>query len=131
MMTEVTALVWSAVLTWLMLAVASVLRARGWTTPGMAIAFGNRDDLPDASPLAGRAERAAKNMLENLALFTALVLAVRIAGKAGAQTEFGASLFFWARLAYWPTYLAGIIYLRTAIWLVSLAGLGMIAIAAI
>jgi uncharacterized MAPEG superfamily protein len=130
MMTEMTALVASALLTWLMLATASLLRSKGWTTPGMRIAFGNRDDLPEPSPLAGRAERAAKNMLENLAIFTALIVAVQMSGKTGTQTQLGASLFFWARLAYWPCYLAGIIYLRTAIWLVSVVGLAMIVAAA-
>lgn len=43
------------------------------------------------------------------------------------QTEFGAALFFWARVAYIPTYLMGIAYLRTAIWIVSIVGLGIIA----
>jgi hypothetical protein len=49
--------------------------------------------------------------------------------QASAQTQLGATLFFWARLAYWPCYLAGIIYLRTAIWLVSIVGLAMVALA--
>jgi uncharacterized MAPEG superfamily protein len=126
MMTEMTALVGSALLTWLMLATASLLRSKGWTTPGMRIAFGNRDDVPEPSPLAGRADRAARNMLENLAIFTALLVAAQIAGKLSTQTQLDASLFFWARLAYWPCYLAGIVYLRTAIWLVSIVGVAMI-----
>jgi hypothetical protein len=65
MMTDARALVWCAILTFLMLVTASLLRSRGWTRPGMKIAFGNRDDLPPATPLAGRAERAARNMVEN------------------------------------------------------------------
>jgi uncharacterized MAPEG superfamily protein len=129
MMTEMKALAWSAVLTWLMLVAASLLRSKGWTSPGMRIALGNRDDVPEPEPLAGRADRAARNMLENLAIFTAVVAAVQLSGKASAQTQLGATLFFWARLAYWPCYLAGIIYLRTAIWLVSMVGLAMVAAA--
>ena len=38
----------------------------------------------------------------------------------------GATVFFWARLVYWPVYVAGIIYLRTLIWFVSLFGLFLI-----
>jgi uncharacterized MAPEG superfamily protein len=129
-MSETTALIWSAVLTWLMLMTASVLRSRGWTPGGTKIAFGNRDDLPEATPLAGRADRAARNMLENLVLFSAAVLAVALADKTSAQTALGAGIFFWARLAYWPCYLAGVIYLRTALWLVSIIGLAMVAAAA-
>ena len=122
MMTEMKALACSAVLTWLMLMAASLLRSKGWTSPGMRIAFGNRDDVPEPEPLAGRADRAARNMLENLAIFTAVIAAVQLSGKASAQTQLGATLFFWARLA-------GIIYLRTAIWLVSIVGLAMVAAA--
>jgi uncharacterized MAPEG superfamily protein len=125
MMTAATALAWSAVLTWLMLATASLLRSRGWTSAGLRMAFGNRDDLPPATGLAGRAHRAARNMVENLVLLVALVAAVYFAGKYDRLADAGATLFFWSRLAYWPCYLAGIIYLRTAIWFVSI-GLAMI-----
>jgi uncharacterized MAPEG superfamily protein len=127
MMKDTSVLAWSAVLTFLMLATASLLRSQGWTTAGMRIAFGNRDDLPPATPLAGRAERAARNMLENLVLLVALVAAVRFAGRTGPQVDFGATLVFWARVAYWPCYLAGVLYLRTVLWLVGVIGLGVIA----
>jgi uncharacterized MAPEG superfamily protein len=130
-MTEAGALVWSAVLAWLMLMTASLLRSRGWTREGMHVALGNRDDLPEPTPLSGRADRASRNMLESLVLFTAAVVAVTTAGRTSAQSELGAAVFFWARLAYWPCYLAGIIYLRTIIWGVSTVGLAMVAAAAL
>ena len=123
-------LVWSAILTLLMLLVASACRAQPWTPAGMQAAFGNRDNLPPATPLAGRADRAAHNMLEAMVLFIAVLAAAHFAGKATSwQVQTGAALFFWARLAYWPSYLAGIVYLRTAIWFVSVIGLVMIAAA--
>jgi uncharacterized MAPEG superfamily protein len=129
MMKDTSVLAWSAILPFLMLATASLLRSQGWTTAGMRIAFGNRDDLPPTTPMAGRAERAARNMVENLALLIALIAAARFAGGAGPHVDLGATLFFWARVAYWPCYLAGVIYLRTALWLISILGLGMIAVA--
>ena len=119
----------SAILTWLMLLAASLLRARGWTPAGMKIAFGNRDDLPAPTPMAGRADRAAKNMLENLLLFALLVLAAHAAGKADARVAQGAALFFWGRLAYAPLYWLGIPYLRTLAWLVAVIGMAMIVFA--
>lgn len=125
MLTTVQALVWSGILTFLMLMVASGLCARIWTPPGQAIAFGNRENLPMALGMAGRAERAAWNMLEAMVMFLAVVLAAQMAGK-GAQAATGATVFFWARLIYWPVYLAGIIYLRTAVWFVGVIGLAMI-----
>jgi uncharacterized MAPEG superfamily protein len=38
----------------------------------------------------------------------------------------GAQLFFWARVAYALIYIAGIIWLRTLSWLVSVIGLVII-----
>jgi len=129
MMSDSTILVFSALLTWLMLCTASGLRIQALKPGGMDRAFGNRDDLPKPTPLAGRADRAAKNMVENLAMVIALVAAVHFADKASAQATLGANIFFWSRVAFWPCYLAGIPYLRTAIWLVSLIGMALIAAA--
>ncbi len=56
--------VYMAFITWLTLLLASFIRVRGWTLPGMTIAMGNRGNLPEATPLSGRAERVAKNTLE-------------------------------------------------------------------
>jgi uncharacterized MAPEG superfamily protein len=130
MMTDVTVLVWSAVLLWLMLVTASALRTQGLAPGGIGRAMGNRDDLAPPTPLAGRADRAAKNMLENLVIFTALVAAAHVAGKANAQVQLGANIFFWARAAYWPAYLAGS-GLRSVVWTISIIGLAMIAAAMI
>jgi len=129
MLTDTTIMVLSAILTWLMLCTASGLRNRVFEPGGFARGCGNRDHGEEPSPLAGRADRAAKNMVENLAMFIALVAAVHFAGKASAQATLGANLFFWGRVAYWPCYLAGIVYLRTAIWLVAIAGMALIAAA--
>ena|SRR2546423_1693876 len=125
MMTTVQALVWSGILTFLMLLVASGICAKAWTPPGAQIAFGNREGLPMPLGLAGRADRAARNMIEAMVVFTALVLAAHIAGKA-SQAALGATIFFWARVVYWPVYLAGVIYLRTLVWFVGVLGLILI-----
>ena len=53
------------------------------------------------------------------------MLAAHLAGKA-AQAATGATIFFWARLIFWPVYLAGIVYLRTAVWFVGVIGLILI-----
>lgn len=131
MTTDARILIYSAFLTWLMLVVAALLRTRGLTPKGIGDAFGNRQNLPEPSPLAGRADRAAKNMLENLVLFVALLVAAHIGDAAQHRIDLGARIFFYARLAYLPIYLAGITYLRTAVWLVSLVGLAIIAFAAL
>ena len=45
--------IYSAVLSWLMLYAAAILRTRAWSPTGLKIAFGNRDNV---SLLAFRAD---------------------------------------------------------------------------
>ncbi len=112
-------------LTFLMNVTASALKSRG--KAGREYNVGARDgEPPPLSPLAGRANRAVNNMLENLPLFIGLVSVAHLSGRVGGRVELGAHLFFWARLAYWPVYLAGIPVIRTLIWSVSIGGLGLI-----
>ena len=119
-------LVYSALLAWIMIMTAAVLRARPWTMQGVMLMFSNREDVPPPTSIAGRAERAARNMLVNLTLLVALLLAVHAANLDDPKVATGAALFFWARLVYFPIYVAGLIYIRTAAWLVSIGGLAMI-----
>ncbi len=65
-------------------------------------------------------------MIENMVLFAPLIIIADIAGRDNGMTELGAELFFWARLAYAVIYVAGIPYLRTLAWAVSVVGLVLI-----
>ena len=120
---ELKLLVWSVILTVIQMAVAVAGATMQVGLPALA---GNRDDLPPITGWAGRARRAHHNMLENLVLFAVLVVAASISGKINATTALGAELFFWGRVAYAPIYIAGVPWLRTAAFAVSLVGLLMI-----
>jgi len=93
---------------------------------GLKTLVGNREGFPEIKGWAGRALRAHRNMIENLVLFAAVVLAVVAEGKADGTTLAGAQVFFWGRVAYAAIYLAGIPWLRTAAWTVSVIGLLMV-----
>jgi uncharacterized MAPEG superfamily protein len=95
---------------------------------GLVTLAGNRDRLPEYTGFAGRAKRAHLNMIENMVLFSALVLIAAVAGKANATTAMGALIFFWARLVYAVIYLLGVPWLRTLAWVVSVIGMIMIAL---
>ena len=95
---------------------------------GLVPLVGNRENIGELPGLAGRAKRAHINMVENLVLFAALVLIAVVAQKTSPLTAMGAMIFFWARLVYAIVYLVGIPWLRTAVWSVSIVGLGMIAV---
>ena len=95
---------------------------------GLTTLAGNREGMAEMPGFAGRAKRAHLNMLENMVLFTALVLIAAVAGKANATTAMGAMIFFWARLVYALVYLIGVPWLRTLVWFVSVIGMVMIAV---
>ena len=117
-------LLFSVVLAFVQVLIAA-MTAQGQV--GLPTLAGNRDELPTLTGLAGRARRAHFNMVENLVLFAALVLIAAVAGKANATTAMGAMIFFWGRLAYAVIYVAGIPWLRTLAWFVSVIGMAMIA----
>jgi uncharacterized MAPEG superfamily protein len=125
MTSTLTLVIYMAILTWLALLAAGLIRANGWTLPGMMIAMGNRDNLPEATPLAARADRAARNTVEGFILFAAIALTAHAAGIAIPRVALGAEVFFWSRILYIPVYYAGIAYLRTVVWTVGVAGLAM------
>jgi len=115
-----------AVINWALIIAASLIKAKAWKPSGMSAALGNRDNMPDCTGFPARTDRAAKNMLENMVLFTALVVAASVGGVTSANVELGARIFFWARVAYIPIYMIGIPVARTAVYALSVVGMGMI-----
>ena len=92
---------------------------------GFAYGASARDNPPPRrmSLYGERLERATKNLLETAPFAFAAILIAHVAGRHNAYVEWGVALYFWARLVYVFIYLAGIAYLRTAVWLVSLVGI--------
>lgn len=130
-MSDTGLLLGAVLLTFVSLQIAGVLRTRSWTAEGSKLALGNRDALPEPSPLAGRAERAARNNVENLLLFVATWAAARLGGAPPGPVLLGSHLFFWSRCAFTAAYLLGIPYLRTAVYLVGVVGVVIVGVAAL
>ena len=116
-------LVWTIVLTFVQVIVAAAAANAQVGLPELA---GNREDLAPLSGIAGRAQRAHRNMLENLPLFIALVLVAHIANRANGTSVLGEEIFFWARLVYAIVYIVGIPWVRTLLWGISVIGLILI-----
>lgn len=117
---ELMYLLWSVALTVVLVVVATLGATQQVGLPKLA---GNRDNMPELQGWAGRAERAHRNMLESLVLFAILVLAARALNVSNNLTVLGAQLFFWGRVAHAGLYIAGITWVRTAAWAVSVVGL--------
>ena len=106
----------------LVLAVLFSLSSRG-----LPWGAGNRDEeAPPMSKMGGRVERAFRNFLETFAFFAAAVLMANAMGKHSATSALGAEIYFWTRLVYLPVYAIGIPFVRTALWIASLVGIGMV-----
>lgn len=96
---------------------ASLQRGYRWTA-------GPRDgEVEPLRGVAGRLDRALRNFLETFPLFAAAVLAAHVSDAHGALTEWGARLYFWARVAYVPLYAAGIPLIRSLVWNVATVGI--------
>ena len=120
MTTDLQMLVYSSLL---LIAQSISVLISGLLAAGLRWGFGNRDEAPARAAWGERARRAQRNMLENLVPFTALVLAAHLAGVPSEATARGATLFFWGRVAYAAIYIAGIPYVRTAVFLVAITGM--------
>ncbi len=86
----------------------------GFATKGLAASLGNPSpEHPPLSAWAQRAKAAHSNAVENLVLFAPLALGVVALGQSSSFTVACAALYFFARLAHFVIYVAGIPGLRT------------------
>jgi uncharacterized MAPEG superfamily protein len=116
--------VYFTVWTLITVVVGAAIRNQEWSKEGRDIGLGNRDNLKEATPMGGRAERAAKNSIEAAVFFVPLALIANAAGM-DAEVMLGAQIAFWARIAYVPIYIVGIKYLRSLVWIGGVVGYGM------
>lgn len=127
MTTELTMLVWSVALGLVQIVIAATCSV---SQRGLGWAASARDEIkPPLAGIGGRLDRARANFLESFPLFVAVVLIGHLLQRHDNLTVLGAQLYFWARLAYVPIYAAGIPYLRTLTWTVSIVGIILLLVA--
>lgn len=93
---------------------------------GIAWAVGPRDRPMELTGIAGRLERAQRNLMESLPLFAIAVIVAHLGGRNGWLTELGAHLYLWGRVAYVPAYAFGMPWVRTAFWQIATIGIVLI-----
>jgi uncharacterized MAPEG superfamily protein len=119
MTTDLTMLVWSAVLTVVLFIPYIAARVVYW---GLVDTVGYPENPPALPRWAERAKRAHVNLAENLAPFAALVLVAHVTQSANATTALGAAIFFWSRLVHAIVFIAGVPWARTLAFVVSIIG---------
>lgn len=120
---ELTLLIWSAVLAMAYLTVQSTAYRLDY---GLLHAGSQRDNERAPNKWTTRGNRALRNFLETYGIFVALAVATELSGRSDGLTQWGSQIWFWARWAYLPAYFIDIPLMRSAFWLVSLAGLVML-----
>ena len=93
---------------------------------GLKWNVGPRDEPVVLTGMAGRLERASANFRETFPLFVAAVLVTYLSGRIGYLTAHGALIYVAARTLYMPLYAFGVPVLRSIVWLISFAGIGMV-----
>lgn len=121
---EATLLGWSVILGLVIIAVSATATVMQRGLP-WAVSARDGSDAP-LTGIAGRLDRAMRNFLETFPLFAAAVLAVMVTGHANGTSALGVQLYFWARVAHVLIYAAGIPYLRTLDWAISIIGIIML-----
>jgi uncharacterized MAPEG superfamily protein len=124
MTTELTLLAWTLVLALVHIMLVANLRT---AETGIQYNAGARDgEAPPPRPVTARLQRALANLFETLPLFIGAVLIAHVSGSEGDLTLWGCWMYLIARIVYIPLYATGIPYVRSLVWLVSLAGLVMV-----
>lgn len=93
--------------------------ARGSVPGGIRWIFYNRDTvLNGVAPWGGRAVRAHANLADNLAIYTAAIGIAHLTGATNGTTAVAGFVLLSARILHAMIYIAGIPYLRTAVFAV-------------
>lgn len=113
----------------IVLGIVQILLAVGAATNARGVAWNlsSRDEVQ--APLkgkAGRLDRALQNFKETFPLFLAAVVVVSLSQRGGGLSAAGAWLYLAARVVYVPVYALDITVVRSAVWGLSLAGIGLI-----
>ncbi len=93
---------------------------------GLPTAAGNQHDIAPWTGWNDRLNRATRNLIEAIAIFAPIVVAVVVLDASNSTTELGAKVFVGARIAHAVIFTAGIPYARTTAWFIGVVGIIMV-----
>jgi uncharacterized MAPEG superfamily protein len=104
---------------------ASLQRGYRWTASSRDV------EVPPLTGVAGRLERALRNFLETFPVFVAAVFLVHVLGRESSLSQYGAGLYFSARVVYLALYVAGVLLLRSIVWNIAFVGIVLLVLASV
>lgn len=94
---------------------------------GLTTAAGNQHNIAPWEGWNDRLNRALRNLIEAIAIYAPIAIAVYVLGVGNEISALGAEIFFGARLVHAVVYTAGIPWVRTTAWFVGVIGILMVA----
>lgn len=85
---------------------------------GMAHSMSTRDTAVEETLLGGRLRRTAVNNLEAVAMFAPLVIVAQLIDVSNSWTQYASYAFIASRILYLPSYLLGLVPIRSMVWMI-------------
>jgi uncharacterized MAPEG superfamily protein len=89
-------------------------------TYGFAWGLGSRDETPEQTPILGRFERAIQNHIEAMLAFVPIAFVGHLLEVNTASVFIASAIFVAARVCFSASYIAGIFFIRSAFYGLSL-----------
>jgi len=94
---------------------------------GLPTAAGNQHDIAPWTGANDRLNRAIRNLIETVAIFVPLAVAVEVMGLTNSTTALGAEIFLISRIIHAVVYVVGVPWVRTTAWTGGVIGILMVA----
>jgi uncharacterized MAPEG superfamily protein len=94
---------------------------------GLPTAAGNQHDIAPWTGANDRLNRAIRNLIEAVAIFVPLAVAVEVMGLTNSTTALGAEIFLISRVIHAAVYVLGVPWVRTTAWTGGVIGILMVA----
>jgi len=93
---------------------------------GLPTAAGNQHDISPWDGANDRLNRAIRNLIEAIAIFAPIAIAVHILGLSNETTALGAKIFFFSRVIHTIVFVIGVPWVRTTAWTTGVVGIVMV-----
>lgn len=93
---------------------------------GLPRAAGNQHGISPWGGANDRLNRAIRNLMEALAIFAPIAIAVHVLGLSNDTTVLGAQIFFISRVIHTIVFVIGVPWVRTTAWTTGVIGIVMV-----
>ncbi len=95
---------------------------------GLPTAAGNQHNIDPWTGANDRLNRATRNLIEAIAIFAPIAIAVQVLGLTNEWTALGAKVFLVSRVIHAIVFVIGVPWVRTTAWTGGVVGIVMVAL---